>query len=420
MNIMEVSATTARRYLLGRQGLWPGRRWAGRRGTARALHAIEMLQMDPLHIVARSHDLALHSRVCEYKPEYLDALLYQKREFFDAGGALEVRPMRELPYWRVVMRRKTATGRWGAFGALHAEAVEAARAELRLNGPLGNRDFVGGPRISDYRGRKLSALALFYLWLSGEVMTHHRRNFERVYAFREQVAPPAYDYEAPEPEAERFLMRKWVAHHGLVTARAWQRTAPWELERPVSREESRRWLDEAVAAGELAAVTVEGHAEPYFVLAHDARHLKALEAGRVPRAWQPLGTTTETEAVFLAPLDIVSARGRSKLWFDFDYVWEVYKPASQRRWGYYVLPILWGDRLVGRLDPRLDRSTGSLIIEGFWLEQRETGRDEVFAAALARGLASLARFVAAKRIETRAVRPARLKAFLKTELKKQL
>ena len=80
---MEISATTARRYLLGRQGLWPGRRWAGRRGTATALHAIELLQLDPLNVIARSHDLALHSRVMDYQPEYLDALLYQKRDFFD-------------------------------------------------------------------------------------------------------------------------------------------------------------------------------------------------------------------------------------------------------------------------------------------------------------------------------------------------
>jgi uncharacterized protein YcaQ len=101
-------------------------------------------------------------------------------------------------------------------------------------------------------------------------------------------------------------------------------------------------------------------------------------------------------------------------------VWEVYKPASQRRWGYYVLPMLWGDRLVGRLDPRLDRASGTLIIDGFWLEQRETGRDEAFAVALARGLANLARFVGATRVDTSAVRPARLKAFLKTELKKEL
>jgi uncharacterized protein YcaQ len=84
------------------------------------------------------------------------------------------------------------------------------------------------------------------------------------------------------------------------------------------------------------------------------------------------------------------------------------------------LPILWGDRLVGRLDPRLDRASSNLVIEGFWLEQRETGRDEAFAAALARGLVSLARFVAAKKVDVSAVKPPRLRVFLRAELKREL
>ena len=334
--------------------------------------------------------------------------------------------MRELPYWRVVMRRKVAAGRWAAYARQHAQAIAAARAALHAaQRPLSNRDFASEARINDYRGRKPSALALYYLWLSGEIFTHHRRNFERWYDFRENVAPRQYDHEAPEAEADRFLMRKLAAHLGLLTARDWQLRATPLLERPVSRAESRRWLDDALAAGELAAVTVTGHAEPYYVLAPDARRLKALAAGRLPAAWRPLAATTATEAVFLAPLDIVSARGRAKLWFDFDYVWEVYKPAAARRWGYYVLPILWGDQLVGRLDPRLDRQSGgraanTLFIDGFWLEQRETGRDEAFAAALAQGLLSLARFVSAKKVDVSAVKPPRLRIYLRAELKRAL
>ena len=423
---MEISPVTARRYILGRQGLWPGRRWRGRRGTARALHACEQLQLDPLNVVARSHDLALHSRVIDYQPAYLDALLYQKREFFDSGGNLQARPMRELPdlayakSWRVVMRRKTAAGRWAVFAALHPDVIEAVRADLRARGPLGNRDFAGSARIDDYRGGKITALALFYLWLSGELLTHHRRNFERFYDIRENVAPRQHDHEAPELDADRFLMRKLVAHLGLIDARDWQRSlGPW-LERPVARAESRRWLDDGLAAGELAQVNVPGHAEPYYVLAPDAKILAALEAGRLPRAWRPLDTTTEAEAVFLAPLDIVSARGRSKLWFDFDYVWEVYKPASRRRWGYYVLPILWGDRLVACLDPRLERATNTLVIEGFWLEDRATGRDPAFAAALARGLLRLARFLPAQAVDVSKVTPPRLRVFLHSEIKRAL
>ena len=88
----------------------------------------------------------------------------------------------------------------------------------------------------------------------------------------------------------------------------------------------------------------------------------------MPAAWAPLETTTEEEATFLSPLDPVSARGRAKPLFGFDYIWEVYKPVEKRSFGYYTMPILWGDRLVGRFDPKLDRTTGTLVINGLWLE----------------------------------------------------
>src|SRR5436189_5597187 len=95
-----IDRQAARRFVLGRQGLWPGRRWKGRAGTRAAVVACEHLQLDPLVIVARSHDLMLHSRVVGYEPELFDELAYKKRLLFDWGGWLAVRPITELPYWR--------------------------------------------------------------------------------------------------------------------------------------------------------------------------------------------------------------------------------------------------------------------------------------------------------------------------------
>src|SRR5437763_1593418 len=97
---LQVSRAVARRFLLARQGWWPGRRWRGKEGARQALREAELVQMDPLQVVARSHDLALHSRVLDYRPEQMDELLYRDRAFFDYGGILFIRPMEELPYWR--------------------------------------------------------------------------------------------------------------------------------------------------------------------------------------------------------------------------------------------------------------------------------------------------------------------------------
>ncbi len=134
------------------------------------------------------------------------------------------------------------------------------------------------------------------------------------------------------------------------------------------------------------------------------RHLERVSAGRVPQAWTPLETTTTEEVVFLAPLDPVSARGRAKVLFGFDYVWEVYKPEQQRKFGYYTLPILWGDRLVARFDSKLDRTTNTFVILGLWLEDEALGTDEAFAEALARGFARFVTFLGASKLDATAIR----------------
>jgi uncharacterized protein YcaQ len=117
----------------------------------------------------------------------------------------------------------------------------------------------------------------------------------------------------------------------------------------------------------------------HYALGSDAGLLRDLSAGRMPDAWTPLETTTTEEVVFLAPLDQVSARGRAKVLFGFDYVWEVYKPEPQRKFGYYTLPVPWGDRLVARFDSKLDRTTNTFVILGLWLEDEALGNNEAFA-----------------------------------------
>jgi uncharacterized protein YcaQ len=155
-------------------------------------------------------------------------------------------------------------------------------------------------------------------------------------------------------------------------------------------------------------------------LAEDVSALEMLEIGKTPRGWRPKEMSTLDEVTFLSPLDIVSARGRAKKLFDFDYVWEVYVPAHKRRWGYYVLPILYGDDLVARFDPKLDRKTMTLEIKGFWLEEPATGKDVLFANAFAKGLGRFARFLGARKVDVSVINPLGLRSHLKKALKEQL
>jgi len=237
-----------------------------------------------------------------------------------------------------------------------------------------------------------------------------------VYDFREHIAPPAWDYAAPEEEAEHFFARKTVEFKGLITEREWTNGWSGYIGRHVDRAEARQWLKTMMQQGELAAVEVEGLQERWFVLCTDVSILSTLEAGGIPAPWRPLTTTTDDEVVFLAPLDIVSTRGRASWLFDFEYLWEVYKPAAKRRWGYYTLPILYGDRLVARLDPKLDRTTTTLVINGFWPEVYAPLESPVFAAALARGLVRFAEFLDARCVNIEVLEPVTLRAQVREQI----
>jgi len=407
---LEIPLEVARRFILGKQGLWPGRRWRDLAGTEQAMRAIEQLQLDPLVLLARAHDLILHARVLDYHPEDWAKLTYDQRRFFDWGGWLAVRPMDELPHWRVLMRRELDQPNWIAFQKEHGPAIAEMRQVLAERGTVSNREFAAGTRlrVDNYRGRKDSALALHFLWRIGDAMIHHRDGFERVYALTESIAPTELIYETDPDVADDYLMLKLVAADGLAP----MRTVGSFMRRKVSPTELAEWRRSKVERGELIEARVEGWRAPQVAVAGDEPLIRELLDGRTPAAWRPLGATTEEEATFLAPLDPVSARGRAKDLFGFHYVWEIYKPVELRRYGPYTLPILWGDRLVGRFDARMDRPTSTLVMNGLWLEDDGLGRDDTFAEAMRRGMARLIVFLEAGRIDARAVPQRTLRAAL--------
>jgi uncharacterized protein len=182
------------------------------------MRAMEYLQLDPLQMIARSQDITLHSRMLNATPGMWEDVTYQQRKFFDWGGWLAARPMDELPHWRVVMcRERDNNTRLLSMARDHADAIIEMRSILRERGTVSNRDFkmATRTRTHSYRGRKDSALALYYLWRTGEVMTHHREKFERIYALTETVAPAHLLYESSEAEADRFLIQKDIRFSGL-------------------------------------------------------------------------------------------------------------------------------------------------------------------------------------------------------------
>jgi uncharacterized protein YcaQ len=408
--VVTISPVVARRFILGKSGLWPGRRWQGEGGIAAAVDALTGVQVDPLLVTFRNHDLALYSRIVGYQPDQLHALAYERRQYFDYGGMLCLYPMAELPHWRVHMAQHREDPWWGPYFAENAALLDEIRAAVRARGPIGHRDLESKNRVDSYHARKDTGLGLYALWRVGELMTSGRQRFDRLYDFTEKIAPPALHHSSTPEEADAFFESKAVRWHGLATLPEWRGMFGYFTRRSALATQAKLRLDTLVEAGTVQLIQVEGRRDPRYMLAADEPLLAELIAGKTPDAWTPLETDTNEEVTFLAPLDPVSARGRAAHVFDgYDYKWEVYVPAPKRRWGYYVLPILYGDALVARADFKLDRPAKTLRILNFLLENPATGSDTGFAAALARGLARFAAALGAEQIDLGPVQPAALR-----------
>ena len=415
--MQEISKETARRFVLGQQGLWPGRRFQGRDGVAQAIRASEAIQIDTINVVARNHDLTLWSRVVDYRPEWLNFWLYEDRRFFEYGGILYIYPLDEWPYRRAIMSRGS---NWRSrIKHEHSQAIELVRNKITQDGPLASRDFKDRERVKGgFNTVKDTSHALEYLWISGELMVHSRRGFDRVFDLTERLHPG--ESEPPvaisDEEADLFFRAKALRDVSLATPAAFSRRFVNILRHHLSTTECAVLLARMAAEGKIGEVKIEGLKEIYYYPAEAAGELAELVAGRIPATWQPVDTDTLHEVNLLAPLDnVIWDRIRLKSLFDYDYVWEVYKPQPLRRWGYYTMPVLYGDRLVARLDPKLDRKTGRLSLQGFWLDDETLAEDAAFAQALANGLHNFARFHQAKEIDTSVVTYPVLQAALATD-----
>lgn len=360
-----ITHQTRRQFVLGLQGLWPGRRWKGLRGLERAIEAIRAVQVDPLDVIGRSHDIALASRVAGYRPEHLESLLYRQRSVFEYGGTLFLYPRDTLRLHWSWVRNEGFSEKLTRWARENSTAVQRAREAVRQDGPLSSSAFLNGEKVDHYRSSRVEGVALHYLWRTMEIMVHHREGVQKFYDLYSRLFGRVLSPYGPSETRDRYALET-VAWLGLVGnyEMPYLRTGPEG--RGSQRAERRTLVDRLVRNGRLAIVQVERERGPSYVRTEDLPLLETLSAGGLPPPWKPLSDASE--ATFLPPLDVVSARNRSQSLFGFEYVWEVYKPAPQRRWGYYVLPVLIGDRLVGRIEPSFDSRTETLRVARAWWE----------------------------------------------------
>jgi len=405
MDLLHVSAAAARRYLVERHLLAPARsQEAGLDGVRAVFERLGSIQFDPLAVAGRNHDLVLHARVRDYDPAWTNELLYGQRELFEAyNKGLSLLPTSELPWHRHTWDKFRDRHEGAAF-ARHEETVEHVLERIRAEGPLCSLDFERKPAVDWYWGPTGEVRAVLEaLSEAGIIGLARRAGNRRYYDLIERLYPAellAQERDDRDQRRHRLLSR-YRAHgllgeggqselwYGIGPARARMGDPPGTVTRAELREE-------LVAAGEMVPVAVEGVRGTRYVLGSEVGLLHEAEV-----AAEGGHDLAGASVVFLAPLDPLAwDRNLLRSLFGFDYVWEVYVPARKRRWGYYVLPLLWGDRLVGRIEPRIDRKAGTIRILGIWWQDDfSPRRSEGFVEAMRAALGAYARFGGVKRID---------------------
>jgi uncharacterized protein len=391
---LKVSADAARRFLVAHHMLAPARSVRG--GPDAVMEVVRRLgsvQFDPLAVAGRNHDLVLHARVADYDPAWTDQLLYERRELFEAyNKALNILPTTELPWYRVSW---TQTRHSQDILAGNAEVAAQVLERIRKEGPLSSVDFERGPTMDWWLGpASVVRLVLESYAATGVLSLARRQRNRRYYDLTERLYPKRLlTREIPRREQLSHKMLSRYRAHGLLgvsgSGDLWGglgRARP-DPDRPdwPSRNELREQL---IDEGEIVPVEVEGMRGKRFVLRDEIDLLSA------PPEPPP-------SVAFLPPLDpLMWDRSLLMPLFGFDWVWEVYLPEERRRWGYYVLPIVFRDRFVGRIEPRIDRKAGRVQVIGLWWEEGFTPRRaEGFVDAMREALRAYLGFAQADRIE---------------------
>lgn len=405
-----ISLQTARNIMLSAQGLAnPPGQTARKQDVLAAVRQMGALQIDTIHVVARSPYLVLWSRLGDYPPEWLDELLAEGALFEYWSHAMCFLPIEDYPLYRRRML-DAAAGKDGYFHWIreHPEAMERVRLRLREHEVVRSVDFENKDRPSGgWWSWKDEKHALEALLLSGEVMIARRQKFQRLYALRERVLPDWQETDThgqprtpPVEDVRRALTLKAVRALGVALA-AW---VPDYFRLP--KKDNQKRLETLAAEGQLLRLSVEGFSEPAYV--HPDR-LVLLDDAAADRL-QPTSTT------LLSPFDpLVWDRRRASELFGFDYLIECYTPAAKRRYGYFSLPILQRGALVGRLDAKAFRKERRFEVKAVHLEAGVSMGDELISE-LAGALRRLAAWHGTPEMAVRQSDPPELAARLAKEL----
>lgn len=363
MQVINISKEELRRFLVVYQGLYTNNTFIGEEGIKKFIERVGCIQYDPLNVVGRNADLVIQSRIEDYDPVMLEDLLYNKRELIDGWDKMmAIYSVKDWPYFKRVRdeRKKEVENVLKNRNSLDAiNYVEPVKEFIQKNGStIPSEIDLGSVEKGRWGHGKLSSATMDYMWNSGELGVKEKKNTQKKYDLIERLLPSEILYESePFQNDEEFY--KWYVKRRIGSIGAyWDRSGEGWLGNYISNKILRqRILNELVEKEELIFIKVENLKETFYLRKEDISILNDAKS------------VNENNVKFLAPLDnLIWDRKLTRDIFDFDYTWEVYKPIDKRKYGYYVLPVLYGAKIVARFEPELHRGNKPLVIKNWWWE----------------------------------------------------
>jgi len=357
-------------------------RFAGHQGKADTLNVIKTLsyvQLDTVTVIERAHHHTLYNRVREYQPAYLDELLAQDKAVFEhwahAAGYL---PIEDFPYYQIRMRN-FPLGAWEkAMWNKHKDLAEPILKRIKEEGPLSSKDFEDTrlhKEPSGWGNWKPAKIVLELLLLKGDLMCASRNNFNRIYDLTERVLPGNREMQMPSAEERAiFMVLRTLQAHGIASEGDINNHIKLAAKTDVSHA-----LTHLLKEDVIRKESIDGLKEAYFCLTET-----------------PLGSYEDfshpSRVYLLSPFDnAVILRKRLLQLFDFDYTMECYVSPAKRKFGYWVLPVLYKGSFVGKMDVKADRKSGIFLVHALHLDKKlKTGK--AFQTALEKELTAFAAF----------------------------
>lgn len=362
---LQISNIQARHFLLRKQLLFEPFSLKGKEGIETVFNALRVVQYDPLNPCGRNADLVLQSRVSGYHPEgYFEWLYGEKKGIECYDKELCIIPIEDFVLTSHNRKRAESYPAIKKYIKSHLRELERVIETIQRSGPISPAEIEDQKRIEDmnWYGKWAGRISLEILWKTGRTVIVKRVGGKKYYDLAARAYKGEYFGRARAVAKEHVLRR--VGSVGLIamsgSGTAWQGLAP--------AKEMKRLITSMITEGDLIEVSVEEVPQKYVMRSDDQELLKN---NTVPN---------EKHMCFIAPLDtFMWDRTMIKHIFNFDYKWEVYVPLAKRKYGYYVLPILYGDQLVGRIEPVLSK-VKVLTIKGFWMEEQVTWDREMWTA----------------------------------------